>query len=858
MRAVGIYANNAATATDLTISAADVTGGVYGIATENGGTGSTLITSSGTVGGQYGIVAINGVTTTANAAGDGLLVDVQDVGGAEIGIAVANSGAGVTRILAGDVTSGIDGVGIIAANGIVDGNAFLTNPITGLFGEANANATDLVIETGSVTAGIGIYSVNEGTGSTSITAKDTVTGMRAAGIYAENAATANDLSISAADVASSGYGIAADNGGTGSTLIISSGTVTGRYGIVALNDVTTTANAADDGLLVDVQDVGGAEFGIAVANRGAGVTRILAGDVTTGTDGAGIIAANGIVDGNAFLTNPIAGLFGEANANATDIVIETGSVTAGFGIYSINDGTGSTSITSKDTVTGTRANGFGIYAENAATADDLAISAADVTASGYGIVADNGGTGSTLIISSGTVTGRYGIVALNDVTTTADAAGEGLLVDVQDVGGAEVGIAVANRGAGVTRILAGDITTGTDGAGIIAANGIVDGNAFLTNPTTGLAGEANANATDLIVEAGSVSGGIAGIIATNEGTGATSVIANGPVTATGGAGIGVVNESTATDLAIEAGDVSGVGGIVSANYGTGATSITATGTVTGTGEFGINGLNAATATDLTVVASNVSGVTAGIKAVNLGTGATRITSDGLVEGVDAAVTAASVAGNAVTVHNLAGGTLRNRSGASTDLAVVGQGGAVTLVNDSSIVGTVSLDGVVSRFENNGMWNSAGGTSDFSGGVGSEVVNAAGASVVGGSDGESNEMTLLANLPRFTTHGAVTLVDGGAGDVMRVSGAADFSAGSALSLDIGGAGGTDVFVADGAVVLTGATLNLNRVGGLAYGTRYNVLTAHGGLTGTFDTTTGLPAPTAFLAVEDGYDVNNAWI
>ncbi|MBS7696216.1 MAG: autotransporter domain-containing protein [Chelatococcus sp.] len=118
--------------------------------------------------------------------------------------------------------------------------------------------------------------------------------------------------------------------------------------------------------------------------------------------------------------------------------------------------------------------------------------------------------------------------------------------------------------------------------------------------------------------------------------------------------------------------------------------------------------------------------------------------------------------------------------------------------------------------------------------------------------------MLADLPLFTTHGAVTLIDGGAGDVINVDGAADFHAGSALSVDVGGIGGADRFLATGTVDLDGTALNVNSVGVLGYGMRHNVLTAESGLTGTFDTITGLPAPTAFLVVEEGYDANNAWL
>ncbi|MBZ9873170.1 hypothetical protein LB542_20185, partial [Mesorhizobium sp. BR1-1-9] len=165
--------------------------------------------------------------------------------------------------------------------------------------------------------------------------------------------------------------------------------------------------------------------------------------------------------------------------------------------------------------------------------------------------------------------------------------------------GAVLGIYARNDGSGALSITATGTVTGRGSYGILA--------------------RASGNATGVTIEAVDVSGAYSGIGARNDGSGALSITATGTVTGTGSYGIFAVNGSTATDLTIEAADVSGADrGILATNNGSGALSITATGTVTGANGSGIYAVNGTTATDLTIEAVDVSGATRGIDARNYG------------------------------------------------------------------------------------------------------------------------------------------------------------------------------------------------------------------------------------------------
>src|SRR5690606_37411475 len=102
----------------------------------------------------------------------------------------------------------------------------------------------------------------------------------------------------------------------------------------------------------------------------------------------------GMVDNGIVALNRLGG---------TDLSVSVVDVNAGAqGIRAYNGGSGSLTITSTGTVTGT--SHTGIYAINGSRGTDLSIEAVDASGGLIGIGAHNYGTGSLAIISTGTAT----------------------------------------------------------------------------------------------------------------------------------------------------------------------------------------------------------------------------------------------------------------------------------------------------------------------------------------------------------------------------------------------------------------------------------------------------------------------
>ncbi|WP_420043093.1 autotransporter outer membrane beta-barrel domain-containing protein [Agrobacterium tumefaciens] len=139
-----------------------------------------------------------------------------------------------------------------------------------------------------------MYANNQGSGSTTIISSGDATAIVRAGLYAYNAATADSIVVSqtSGTVKGGTYGVFADNAGTGSTTVTLSGDVTasGDYGVYSRN-----ASSATD---LTVRQTAGSiagRTGILASNRGTGASLVSVGGRVSGGAGAGIqtIAANG-------------------------------------------------------------------------------------------------------------------------------------------------------------------------------------------------------------------------------------------------------------------------------------------------------------------------------------------------------------------------------------------------------------------------------------------------------------------------------------------------------------------------------------------------------------------------------------
>lgn len=552
-----IYGRSGVGTTGLTINSIDLTGALQGIGAINNGVGSTTITTTGTVTGTTNI----GIYARNNGTATDLTIDSNAVNGGQLGILTRNYGIGATNITATGAVTGTTRWGIYAGN--------------------HGNSTDVFISTADVFGGQdGIDARNFGTGETSITATGAVNAIGNIGIYARNIGT--DLTITAIDVYGGQRGISALNYGTGETIITTTGSVIGtnNFGIFASNSGTD--------LTISTADVSGGQNGIDVRNFGSGETNVTATGMVTGAANNGIYARN----------------------TGTDLTITASDVSGGQrGIYAYNRGSGTTTVISTGTVTGTGT--VGISTRHYGT--DLTINSIDVTG-GFGIIARNYGTGETNVTAAGTVTGtNYDGIFVHNSGATTD-----LTINTADVTARNRGIVANNNGTGATNISASAAVVGSTGYGISVSTG--------------------GASTDLTITATDVTGGINGISFTNNGTGTTNLTTTGSVTGLGPYGIYARNNVSTNGLSLTTVDVAGAQtGIMASNNGGGATTVTSTGTVTGTDNIGVLVRNNYSASsDVTISTVDVNGGQLGIRAMNLGSGATTVTSTGTVIGTTGA------------------------------------------------------------------------------------------------------------------------------------------------------------------------------------------------------------------------------
>lgn len=674
----------------------------------------------------------------------------------------------------------------------------------GIFARSDLGAGNLSLIVKDVIAtDNGVFVVWSGDGSAVVTAVGPVIGQTGSGVFVSASPTADDVDITVGDVTGGSWGIQASNHGSGFVQVDATGTVTGQglVGISASGGTNTT------GVRVLANVVNGQTLGIATANDGVGDTVIVATGAVTGATSFGIAANNNVTAGNLSIT-------------ATD-------VTGAWGISGRNDGIGSTRIVATGNVVGFAEDA--ILANSDVNAIDLLVDVHNAEGAQNGVRVRNYGSGVTIVRSNGIVTGQ----GMNGIRAETGTGGQGMLVDVNEVIGGNNGILVLNQGAGPVRVSATGRVIGTTGSGIAVDNG--------------------PGGTDIRVDAATVSGGLIGIRATNGGSGESFIATTGLVS---GSIFGVLaqNDVNATDLTVRAADVQSQGdAILAENFGSGETSIIATGNVIAQNQVGIRVFADANADDITVEAANASGGFSGIAVTNLGLGDTRVTVNGTVQGGDNAINVVSNNGQSVVIIN--NGIVSNASGLSLDRAISATG-SVGIGNASSLIGTLDISGTNSLMLNAGIWRSIGGTSIF-GTADDQLFNSATGTIVGATAAATAETTVWQGLERFQNAGVLRLQDGGTGDLIQTSAATIFADGSGLTVDIGGATGSDTFRTTGTVQIeTGSRLQSVTGQPLVLHGKHVVVQADGGLTGQFIFADQFL--TAFAGLRDGYSATTAFI
>jgi len=275
-----------------------------GVVAVNSGVGATLVTTNGPVTSTAGngILAHNGgVSVDGNdrpgggsiAYTTGLTVNaIGDVSGANSGITAINYGFGPLSVTASGTVTGTDREGIFVRN--VNGNDMTVETAQTVTG----NTLGMYINNRGVDGGIADGDlVTSGMGSTRVTAQGDViaTGDNGAGMLVLHgeAGLGTDLTVEVVNVTGgsiSGTGIAASNNGSGSTSLISTGTVTGGFlGIQVEN------GAAATDLAVDVNNVFGGNFGLFAASQGTGTISAIARGAVTATGDSNLFVTSGIV-----------------------------------------------------------------------------------------------------------------------------------------------------------------------------------------------------------------------------------------------------------------------------------------------------------------------------------------------------------------------------------------------------------------------------------------------------------------------------------------------------------------------------------------------------------------------------------
>jgi uncharacterized protein with beta-barrel porin domain len=624
-----------------------------------------------------------------------------------------------------------------------------------------------------------------------------------------NATTAGGNGVSGqTNTAGGGGGGAGTTGGSGGTS--QNGAAGGAGGVSSINGGNGVDGAnADGNTTFNGGGGGGGAHGLVLTAPSTVSNGVAGGNGGNGGNGTGDAGGGGGAGGyGAVVEN---GANATANASISGGSGGSGGVSQNpFGANGGDGGiglatTGASAITNSSTITGGSGGSGGQNVGCCSTS----------TFTLLGGTGGNGGaaislTSGATLTNSGTLTGGHGGNGGSDgaTPTTGGNGGNG-------------GIGVT--GSGVTINNSGTIT---GGAGGIAGTG------GSNNGTAGPAGSGVSGSDLTIVNSGAISGGLAGDGVTRAdaitfGSGASSLTTNAGGSYTGA--ISVAGGGSLTLLQTAAGRATGSFVYSTSFSGAGALIVTTDSgyAVTLSGANTYSGGTTVTGGKLQLSAGGTLGATSGTTTVSGGT-------------LDLGSTTQTQ-----SAFSLAGGTVQN---GNLNTAITSTGGTVNSLGGTASLTTTSGTTIVTGINTySGATTVNGGVLDVVGTISDPTVNAGGTLMGSG--------TVAAT--QVNAGGIFAPGNGTAGTSMTIAGNLAFQSGAIYFIEVNPSTASFATVT-GKATLNGATVNAVFANGSYVSKTYTILTATGGVSGTFASgVVNTNLPTNF-STSLSYDANNAFL
>lgn len=403
----------------------------------------------------FGITTAAGNTFSVNSDGGFSFTDgnASAITGDGYGFEVVNAGSG-------DL--------VVTSNGSITGTNFDALQV-----QNNVGTGSIVLEVNELNSGRrGIESRNYGTGGIAITATGTIIS-EWDGIVAETeAASTGDITVSVVDIdaagnGGNGTGIYVVNRGTGEISIAASGTVSSENGV----GINAVSGAQNTGLTIDANVIESGSHGVNMTgNSGTGDRSITANVIDAGNNGINVDTGTDTSDFNVDVNEIVSGnngIFGYITGNGSTNITAGSINAASNGIWVDVDatpGAGVTTLEIGDIVAGNE----GINIETYGNTSGLDINANNVTADSHSIRFNHFGTGDTIVrandITSNSGNGIWfytagegdAVVSANNI----DSVGNGIQIDTSWTSN-EFSIDVNNITSGADGINAIHSGTGT-------------------------------------------------------------------------------------------------------------------------------------------------------------------------------------------------------------------------------------------------------------------------------------------------------------------------------------------------------------------------------------------------------------